>query len=203
MKYLLTCCAVAGLAALSLGLPAHHATPPAHAAGPQADAGRGCADLALPVLFDADGGELMVARLAFESGNYLLSKARHADGAAARHLLAQAKQHYRACLAHEGTTPGAAGLFADARWNLEAARKLLGPGAEEKPAPQKKPETASRVARSAPAPAAPAPKPPRTEVAVAPKSAPKSEVRHDSAGAAEGLMVGPDGVIYRREAEGR
>jgi hypothetical protein len=197
MKSLLSCCAVAGLAALSLGLPAHHATPPARAAGPQADAGRGRTDFALPVRFDADGGELLVARLAFESGNYLLNKARHADAAAARRLLAQAEQHYRACLAHEGTTPDAA-LFADARRNLEAAQKLLGAGAPDKPAPEKKPEPAPRVARSAPAPAAPAPKPSRTEVAAAPKPAPKSEVRPD--GAAEGLMVGPDGVIYHREA---
>src|SRR5579859_2229601 len=125
MKYLTTFCAVACLATLSLRLPAHHAPLPAHAAGPQADAGRGRTDFALPVQFDADGGEVMVARLAFESGNYLLNKARHADGAAARRLLTQAEQHYRACLAHEGTTPDPAGLFGDARRNLEAARKLL------------------------------------------------------------------------------
>jgi hypothetical protein len=200
MKYLISCCAATCLAALSLGLPAHHATPPARAAGPQADAGRQHADVALPVQFDTDGGELMVARLAFESGNYLLNKARHAEPAAARRLLTQAEQHYRACLAHEGSTLEAAGLFADARRNLEAARKLLAP---ERPAPEKKPEPAPRVARIAPAPAAPAPQSPRPEVVAQPKPTPKTEVSHDSAAAAEGLMVGPDGVIYHRDAEGR
>ncbi len=203
MKYLLSCCAVAGLAALTLGLQAHRAATPVRAAGPQADGDRVRTDFALPVQFDADGGELMVARLAFESGNYLLNKARHAEPAAARRLLAQAEQHYRACLAHEGSTPDAAGLFADARRNLEAAQKLLNAGTPKKPAPEKKPAAAPRAAQSAPAPAVPAPKSSRTEVAVAPKPAPKSEVRHDSAAAAEGLMVGPDGVIYHREAEAR
>jgi hypothetical protein len=194
MKYLTTCCAVAGLAALSLGLPAHDPTRPARTAGPQADSRPWGTDLAFPAQFDADGGELLVARLAFASGNYLLNKARHAGPAAARRLLAQAERHYRTCLAHEGTTPDAAGLFADARRNLEAARKLLGPGAQDQPAPEKTSEAAPRAVQSAPAPLAPAPKP---------APAQKSEVRHGSAGTAEGLMVGPDGVIYWREAGAR
>ena len=126
MKYLLPWCAVAGLAAISLSLPAHHARPPARATGPEAHGGRGRTNFARPAQFGAD-----------------------------------------------------------ARRDLGAARKPLGAGA-----PVKKTEAAPRVAQSAPA--APAPKP-----------APKREGRHDSAGAAEGLMVGPDGVIYRREAEGR
>jgi hypothetical protein len=193
MIYLRTCLAVAGLAALSLGLPAHLATSPARAtAGPRADAGRAHAATALPVEFSEDGGELMVARLAYESGNYLLNKARHADPAAARRLLTQAEQHYRACLAHENTTSGAGSLFADARRNRDAARKLLAPP------PEKKAEAAPRVARSTPPPAAP--KPARTEVVAAPKPAEKTATRRASAGSAEGLMVGPDGIIYRREA---
>jgi hypothetical protein len=183
MKYLRTCLAVAGLAALSLGLPTHQAARPARASAGLRDGGRGRAATALPVQFSADGGELMVARLAYESGNYLLNKARHADKAAARRLLTQAEQHYRACLAHEHTTPDAGGLFADARRNLDAARKLLGA------APEKKADAGPRVARSTPPPAAPAPKP-----------AVKTEPRRAEAGAAGGLMVGPDGVIYRRAA---
>ena len=42
-----------------------------------------------------------------------------------------------------------------------------------------------------------------TGVAAAPKPAEKTVPRGDGAEAAEGLMVGPDGVIYRREAWAR
>jgi hypothetical protein len=185
MKSLRTCLAVAGLAALSLGLPAHHAGPPGRATARGVAAGR--ADGAvLPVEFSTDGGELMVARLAYESGNYLLNKARQAEPAAARRLLKQADQHYRACLAHENRAPDAGSLFADARRNLETARKLLEAAAKDRappaPAPSKKADAAPRVARAVP----------KSAEAVAPRRA--------SAPAAEGLMVGPDGVIYHRAA---
>ncbi len=103
MKYLATCCAVAGLAALSLGLTGHHAARPARAAQRPAAV---------------------------------------ATGRPAR------------------TTPAA---HAGAR---------------------------------------PRPRPPAETVA-APKAAGRAAPHAADAGAAEGLMVGPDGVIYRREAEAR
>jgi hypothetical protein len=186
MHHLPTRLAVAGLAALSLGLPAHHAGVPGRAAGLGVEAPRASSAPAQPVEFSA-GGELRAARLAYESGNYLLNKACQADPAAARRLLSQAERHYRACLAHEATTPGAGSLFADARRNLEAARQFLDAGATEK-APAKKPEKKAEAA-------------PR----LAPAASKQAEVAGPRrAGApAEGLMVGPDGVIYQREAGAR
>ena len=54
------------------------------------------------------------------------------------------------------------------------------------------PAAAPQPVQGAPAPAAPAPKP-----------AEKPALPGGSAGATEGVMVGPDGVIYRREGEAR
>jgi hypothetical protein len=43
----------------------------------------------------------------------------------------------------------------------------------------------------------------RRDPEAVPGPAPKSDPRDDADGEAEGLMVGPDGVIYRRESGGR
>jgi hypothetical protein len=120
-----------------------------------------------------DGTDLLLARIANESGTFLLSKA---AGDARR--LRQAAAHFRACLAHEPTA-GAGTLFADARRNLEQAERLL-----------------AAANRPAPAPVAPA-APERKAAAVSPPPAPAAAVRP------EPVMVGPDGVIYRRAEEPR
>jgi hypothetical protein len=121
---------------------------------------------------DGDGAELLVARMAYDCGNFLLGRARQAPGSA--HTLRQAAQHFRACLSHEGSVRDAGSLFADARRNLEVAERLLAEG-NRLPA---------RVAEQLPAPT------PKVEAGPAPEAGPPAP------GSRVPKMVGPDGVIY-------
>jgi hypothetical protein len=126
----------------------------------------------------ADAAELLLARLAHDSGAYLLARAQ-ADPGNTR-LLQQAAAHFRACLTHEGA--GNAGtLFTDARSKLELSERLLA-AARRAPA-NKSAEQPKVVASPAPAPA-PAPLP-------VPPAAPRPT----------GQTVGPEGIIYERTGE--
>ncbi len=114
------------------------------------------------------GMDLRLARQASQAGDYLLDRARKTTDN--RHLLEQAAQHYRACLAHEPTARGAGSLFTEVRARLAQVERLqsspAAPTAERLPAPLGEEEPG-------PVPAVKAPP-------------------------EEGAMVGPDGVIYRR-----
>jgi hypothetical protein len=134
---------------------------------------------------DADAGDLLLARLAAECGNHLFGRAVRSPGNP--HLIQQAAQHYRACLAHEPTTPDAGGLYRDARARLQQLDRLLArqtrpPAAPRRPAPAPGPDEKRPAKGRADEPAAvkpPAPVPPVTDKEDLP-------------------MVGPDGVTYRR-----
>jgi hypothetical protein len=119
----------------------------------------------------ADSADLLLARIAYDSGSYLLKRARATPGSA--RLLQQAAQHFRACLSHEDDAPENAILFGEARHDLAVAERLLA--------------EAQRPAAPAPVRAAPqpAPEPPPALPVTVPRQAEK--------------MVGPDGVIYQRE----
>jgi hypothetical protein len=141
--------------------------------------------------------DLLLARIANECGSFLLQKASPADP----RLLKQAAAHFRACLSHETSAGGAAPVFADARRKLEQAERLLAqanrPARVERPAP-------APVARPAPTAAAPAAE--KKTAAVPPPPAPRKEPTPPAPRATarpEAVMVGPDGVIYRRVEESR
>ena len=118
------------------------------------------------------GGDLVFARIAAECGHHLLEKSRREPDNP--RLLRQAAGHLRACLSHE--TPASSGepLFVNARRAVEEIERLL--KRHEQPQAREK------------APAAPAP--------AKPEAAPPA-AKEESAG--EPIMVGPDGVSFRRE----
>jgi hypothetical protein len=125
---------------------------------------------------DAEPGDLLLARIAAECGNHLFEKAVRSPENT--RLANQAALHYRACLAHEPTARDAGNLFRDVRARLEQLDRLQArrdrPAAEPKAA-VKPPQSESKpVVQEKPAPEQPA--------------AEKDEP----------LMVGPDGVTYRR-----
>ena len=136
---------------------------------------------------EGDAAELLLARLAHDSGSYLLARAQSASGKA--RLLKQAALHFQACLGHESDGNNAGTLFRDARQKLVLAERLLVEANqppsrkhEEQPIPKvaaKPAPTAAPVVEQRPAPTAttaPAPRP-------------------------TGKMVGPEGVIYERAPE--
>lgn len=108
--------------------------------------------------------DLAIARIAADCGNRLFEKARRASNDAT--VLQQAAQHYRACLAHETSTPGQDTFFREVRTRLEEIEKLL--TQPRKPAA----EQAAIVPEEKPA------------VVSTPEVQPTSEPK----------MVGPDGV---------
>lgn len=137
----------------------------------------------------ADGS--LDARVALESGNRLLDRASQCDGPLAATLLDLAVEQFRACLSHERKGSDLA-LFQKARAGLQTIKGLKMPTATAQA--EIKPE-----ALPPPTPAAPKPEP-KPQVAtltteeppLAPAPLPETSV------ATEPLMVGPDGVIYRR-----
>jgi hypothetical protein len=70
------------------------------------------------------GPELRTARAAYDRGNCALAQAVHGDSTD-RTLLLRAAEQYRTALRQEGTLAGAGQLFADARHNLELAKRIL------------------------------------------------------------------------------
>jgi Tfp pilus assembly protein PilF len=70
------------------------------------------------------GSELRSARSAYDRGNCALAQAVHGDSTD-RALVLKAAEHYRTALQQEGTLPQSGQLFADARHNLELAKRLL------------------------------------------------------------------------------
>jgi hypothetical protein len=128
----------------------------------------------------ARDGELALARIAAECGDYLLVKARNQpDGL---QLLAQASAHYRACLSHESSAVNAGALFDSVRTRLGEV------------------ERRQRAASTPKAPATAVQQPVDEKPHVGPplqKKAPTTPTfRND-----EAKMVGPDGVQFRRVGE--
>jgi hypothetical protein len=132
------------------------------------------------------GTDRLLAVLAAESGHLLFDRASKQPNSP--HLLNQAALHYRACLAHEPTTPGAEGLFRDVRQKLAQVERLQ---ARARPAVTPPPA----APRKAEPPAAPPPPPPSAVVPAPAATKDSVEAKKDSA---ETRMVGPDGVTYRR-----
>jgi hypothetical protein len=144
--------------------------------------------------------ELQAARVALGCGTCLLAKAREVEGGTAVALLELAVQQFRACLSFEADTPAARDLFADARHQLGQAKDLLARAGHPEPAAEPPPQARESVVRKdrddAPRSSEllPAPQPSRP-----PAASPAPAVRTPvSAKPTEPLMVGPDGVIYRR-----
>jgi tetratricopeptide (TPR) repeat protein len=69
-------------------------------------------------------GGLRTARAEFDRGNCALAQAAHGDSTD-RALVLKAAEHYRTALQQEGALPQSGQLFADARHNLELAKRLL------------------------------------------------------------------------------
>jgi hypothetical protein len=139
---------------------------------------------------DAAPGDVVLARIAAECGNHLFEKARHSPDNP--HLLPQAAQHYRACLAHEPTSPDAGSLFRDARARLDQIERLLArrdTTEAKRTASPIKPTRAVRPAEQA----APQSKP-VDELKPLPEENPTAEKNEEK-------MVGPDGVIYTRNVK--
>jgi hypothetical protein len=139
--------------------------------------------------------ELVEARIALGCGKCLLAKARETETPVAIALLELAVGQFRACLRHEAEVPAAADLFADARGRLEQARELLARAGHPDP-------TAETTAKTPKGEDGEAPR--TSELLPAPEASPPAEkpapaVRTPTGKRpAEPLMVGPDGVIYRR-----
>jgi hypothetical protein len=133
----------------------------------------------------AEIDHLLAARVALGCGNCLLGKARECEGPTAQTLLDLAVGQYRACLSYELAGPEATKILAEARRNLDATQRLLTRACANAPA-------AGRQAAKEPAPATEK-LPPPLPAAQPPEPMPKA-----SPTAGEPLMVGPDGVIYRR-----
>ncbi len=72
----------------------------------------------------AGGNDLRTARAAYDRGNCALAQAVHGDSTD-RALVLKAAEEFRAALQQEGTLTGTGQLFADARHNLELAKRLL------------------------------------------------------------------------------
>jgi tetratricopeptide (TPR) repeat protein len=119
------------------------------------------------------GGDLRGARAAYDQGNCEVRQAwkKTPDGTEKLDptLLAQAVEHYRACLEKE--TPGDKTLFANARHNLEIAKALL---AEAGP-PDEKPADSAK-GQPNPAGATQAQNDPKKAGEEAGKSAPKEDL---------------------------
>lgn len=118
-----------------------------------------------------NNSEMVLARIAAECGNHLLSKARcQPDNA---QTLDQAFQHYRACLAHETKLTANDPLFREVKKKLQEIEDLR----------------KSAVVEETQAPSEPLARPAPPTVSVQ-QTPPKTEA----------LMVGPDGVIIRRSS---
>jgi hypothetical protein len=144
--------------------------------------------------------ELQAARIALGCGTCLLTKAREVEGPTALALLELSVQQFRACLSFEADTPDARELFADARRQLGQAKDLLARAGHPQPAADPRPEAKESVAGNdkddAPRSSELLPLP---QASPPPADRPTPAVRTPAAAKpAEPLMVGPDGVIYRR-----
>jgi hypothetical protein len=132
---------------------------------------------------DAPASDLVFARIAAECGTHLLERARRAVDNT--QLLHQATLHFQASLGHEsGNDP----LFAEVRAKLAEIEKLrrrprdeIRAPAAPAPKPASTPTVPSKPSAATPVPPRPMP------VAVPPKAENNSS-----------LMVGPDGVPFRR-----
>ncbi len=138
--------------------------------------------------------DLLAARVALGCGACLLNKARESEPPVAVALLELAVQQLRACLSYEADAPPATELFGDARGRLEQAQSLLARAGH--PAPIIPPQPAAKESIPGDGEALRGP-----EVLPAPQASPPSAVRAPAGTkAADPVMVGPDGVIYRRSS---
>jgi hypothetical protein len=173
-------------------------------------------------------GDLLRARAAYHRGNCLLGLARRQGAAVEPDLLHKAAEHYRECLNLAGKSAAAEALVDNARFNLEMTQLLLIQSAR-RPGPQPglprgpgKAATSAALAKASAASSGPratvraerpgsnpslagTEAPARTEKAI-PELAkvPTAESKTQAPSRTEpaAIMVGPDGVIYRKVEDG-
>jgi hypothetical protein len=139
-----------------------------------------------------DEAETLLARLAAQSGMYLLDQARKHPNRPA--LLRQAAAHLRACLSHEETLTESTALFQEVRKKLAEVESLLQASKSAPVVPHPK-------AGPGPVPAPSKPEktpvvPPASESQPAEKEAAKEPA--PTPDAPKSLEVGPDGIIYKK-----
>lgn len=126
--------------------------------------------VAAAVEIPEEPSELQLAHRAAEAGTRLLQQ----DPTDPRKLRS-AQAHFRACLAYESLAPQGTALFAEVRLKLQQTEKLLAQAAQ--------PRTLHAPRELIEQPPTP---PPPVVVAARPAPAP------------EPIMVGPDGIVFRR-----
>jgi hypothetical protein len=166
--------------------------------------------------------ELLQARSAYHRGNCLLGQARRQGPTLDPDLLHKAEEQYRDCLDRLSQRAGAESLLDNARFNLEMTRLLLAqserrPGSAvslaKGPGQSARSSAAAKTAATAGAHAlvrangieTPRPAPAGTEAPVQPDRSAAELAKVAEAVAKPittndqpGVMVGPDGVIYRK-----